>query len=191
MGLFNISYTEEEKEEMKRITLIELQNGKNIYEIERIIGVSSKLVDQFKRELINKGKITEEKIYNAIEKRRNEEREKRDKKAEVLEDLRSGYMNKEIAQRNSLTVNQIDRIKKELISDRKITQYEIDVAKAKRQEEKREEEKKIVLEKKRAGKSDFQIANDMQCEKKKISRIIKELVEERKNDQRRKRTGQK
>lgn len=132
------------------------------------------------------GKITFEKIAQLREERKKEEREKDVKRQEILKLLKAGISDEKIAKAVEYSISGVRKIKQQLIDAGETTKEEIELARARRKQEEKDKDpnRKIILEGKKAGKSNSSIAREIRVERTKVRNIVDELIEERKINKR-------
>lgn len=131
MGVFNVRYTEKEKENFKRQMLKMLHEGYYVKEIARELIIADTDAHIMKRKLIEEGKISEDEIKRLATERRRKDNEDRNAKIldEILEGLRQGKSQAKIAEHLPITTSRVSQLVQELIRIGKITSSEIQSAK--------------------------------------------------------------
>lgn len=122
MPVYNVVFSEEERNEYSNLTLEMLKEGLLDTEIARNIGISPQTVKKLKEELIRNGKITQKEIDVAREEvKRKQDDEKEEEMKKVLQGLQEGKSNLEIAEEFSIEKTKVSKIKRKLIERGDIT----------------------------------------------------------------------
>lgn len=143
MGILNVRYTKDEKEEFARTMLKMIHEGYYIKEIADHLMISDTDAHVIKKKLIASGQISESEIKEIANDRRKREIEEKNREIleKILEGLREGKSQRKIAKDLPISSSRVGQHIQALIQSGKITETEIEEAKRNNKQEKQEEVK--------------------------------------------------